>query len=67
MEEKIYNILTKNGFDVFLPKSINIEGKTKNEMEQIAYNWHQNGFLQGVENIFQTMGWNQQIELVKLE
>ena len=31
MEEKIYNILTKNGFDVFLPKSINIEGKTKNE------------------------------------
>jgi len=37
LNQKIYNILTKNGFDAFLPKSINIEGKTKNEMEQIAY------------------------------
>lgn len=37
INQKIYNLLTTNGFDAFLPKSINIEGKTKNEMEQIAY------------------------------
>lgn len=37
INQKIYNTLTNNGFDTFLPKSINIEGNTPNEQKQIGY------------------------------
>ena len=33
---KIFKKLIDNGFDVFLPESINIDGKTYQEMQQIA-------------------------------
>jgi len=36
INRKIYDILIRHGFDVFLPESINIEGKTENEMRSIA-------------------------------
>lgn len=36
INQKIYNLLTNNGFDAFLPKSINIKGETMDEMKQIG-------------------------------
>lgn len=37
INRKIEQILLDNGFDVFLPESINMDGKTMEEMTQIAY------------------------------
>ncbi len=37
INRKIFKLLTNKGFDVFLPESINIAGKTKDEMKKIAF------------------------------
>lgn len=37
INRKIEQVLLDNGFDVFLPESINIDGNAKEKMAQIAY------------------------------